>query len=160
MDRVRIPLAGLKAIADAAEEAYPAECCGLLVGARERRGFHIRRVVPSRNVAPPGVRDRFEIDPSLRLRLQRTLRESDDAVIGLYHSHPDATARPSAVDRACAWEPELVWLITAVVAGQAVATTAHLAVECEGALVFRELPLVALRRRRTPTATRSREGTP
>jgi len=60
-----------------------------------------------------GCKDRFEVDPALRLRLQRELRASNERIVGLFHSHPDGAAAPSAHDLACAWEPDLVWLITA-----------------------------------------------
>jgi proteasome lid subunit RPN8/RPN11 len=76
-------------------------------------------------LAADGHNDRFEIDPRLRLRLQKELRPGPEAVIGVFHSHPDGPAQPSDTDLENAWEPELIWLITAVVAGQATQTTAH-----------------------------------
>ena len=61
------------------------------------------------------------MDTRLRLRLQKELREWEASaglsraerprVIGHYHSHPDAPARPSKADRAQAWEDNMVWLI-------------------------------------------------
>ena len=62
----------------------------------------------------------------LRLTLQRGLRGSGQAVVGLYHSHPDGAAQPSASDLAEAWEPELVWIIVAVHGGQTIELAAHL----------------------------------
>ena len=123
----------LKEIADAAEAAYPGECCGLLVGRDRGMGeLEVTRVVPSPNLAggqagEGGRRDRFEVDPEIRLRLQRDLEGGPERIIGLYHSHPDHSAQPSAHDLDSIWEPEFVWLITAVEGGQAVHTTAHVA---------------------------------
>ncbi len=122
---IRLTRDHLRQIADAAEAAYPKECCGLLVGRdSDGDGLEVREIHPSANLAPGG-HDRFEVDPKLRLDLQRRLRGGPDRVIGLYHSHPDHPARPSRTDLKEAWEPELVWLIVAVERGQAIHTTAH-----------------------------------
>ncbi len=116
----------LARLQSAAEEAYPRECCGLLVGHSDGGDFTVTRVEPSANVEPTGAPDRFEIDPTLRIRLQRKLRGGPDAILGHYHSHPDHEPSPSDTDRAMAYEPEMVWLITAVAAGVAGASRAFI----------------------------------
>jgi proteasome lid subunit RPN8/RPN11 len=125
----------LKAIADHAEAAYPGEACGLLVGFHRADGdIEVTKVAESRNLAAAQSNKRFEVDPELRFRLMREARDQAPAalpdaaraIVGHYHSHPDGPARPSAVDLARAYEPDLVWLITSVIAGQAVQSTAHL----------------------------------
>jgi len=127
MDRLlNIAPCDLKLLADAAERVYPREACGLLVGRSDGGAvFGVTQAVESPNFAPADQPDRFEIDPALRLRLQREAREQGEAVIGIWHSHPDGPARPSATDLACAWEADLVWVVVQVVAGQVVRTTAH-----------------------------------
>jgi proteasome lid subunit RPN8/RPN11 len=124
--------APLRQIMDAAEAAYPQECCGLLVGHRQPNGVvTVVRVHASANLRPQ--RGRFEIDPGLWVDLSRALGKGPHQVVGLYHSHPDGPAQPSAVDLKAAWGEELVWLIAAVTAasegdarpGQAVHVTAH-----------------------------------
>ncbi|MGF1639868.1 MAG: Mov34/MPN/PAD-1 family protein [Rhodospirillales bacterium] len=123
---IRIPARLLADIAAAAERAYPEECCGLLVGTGAPGStVVVGRVVASANVAPAPRRDRFEIDPKLRFDLMRALADGAERVVGHYHSHPDQPARPSQRDLDMAWEPDLVWLITAVVDGRATETTAH-----------------------------------
>src|SRR5690606_28387897 len=120
----------LRRIADAAEAAYPGECCGLLVGIQHRNGdIEVKRAVPSRNLGK--ARDRFEIDPQLWVDLTRAHRGGPMRVVGLYHSHPDGPAQPSAIDLEAAWGEELAWLIVAVAGDtekppQAVQITAHL----------------------------------
>ena len=113
-----------------AEAAYPEECCGLLVGMRGADSISITRAEPSPNVAGETTgadpRRRFEVDPRLRLALMRELEASSEAIIGLYQSHPDHPAVPSQHDRDSIWEPELLWLITAVEKGKAGDTIAHL----------------------------------
>ena len=120
----------LKRIEDAAEAAYPDECCGLLVGrgaAPEPPGgtLVVTRIEASPNVAAGGRRDRFEVDPQVRFDLMRALAGGDQRIIGHYHSHPDHSPRPSERDLEMALEPDLVWLITAVERGCAAATKAH-----------------------------------
>lgn len=114
-----IPLDGLRAVSDAAEAAYPEEACGLLVG-RRLPGGHARviRVETAFNVAADR-RSGFEVDPGIRIGLERELRGTGQAVVGHYHSHPDGPARPSPTDLAKAFEADLIWLIVAVVRRQA-----------------------------------------
>ena len=121
---VRLTREQLRAIERAAEAAYPEEACGLLVGClAPGEGYRVSAVEASANVAEPPRTRRFEVDPKLRLRLERDLRESPDSVIGVYHSHPDGSAKPSETDRSMIFEPDMVWLITAVAGGRAGATT-------------------------------------
>ena len=126
----------LRQIADAAEAAYPGECCGLLVGRPRANGdVEVARVHPSANLGKSP--ERFEIDPRLWVDLSRALGKGPLRVVGLYHSHPDGPAQPSAVDLEAAWGEELVWVIVSVTGraadpgpgalrGQAVQATAHI----------------------------------
>ena len=122
----------LRQIARAAEAAYPEECCGLLVGTggegSERR-WRVVRVEASANLAEGDRRRRFEVDPGLLIRLHRELRGGETRVIGVYHSHPDHPAEPSAHDLELAREPGLVWLIVSVVGGRATDASAHVLAE-------------------------------
>lgn len=133
----------LKQIADHAEADYPREACGLLLGYQRADGhIEVTQVVASKNMTALGRNDRFEVDPELRLRLIRQARDTARGIIGHYHSHPDGSARPSTTDLAMAWESDLVWFVTAVVAGQAVQSTAHLL--SEGGTRFNDIGLDCL----------------
>ena len=117
---ILLPATLLRRIAIVAEEAYPEECCGLLIGFREPNDrVRVTEIAESSNVAPPPRRNRFEVDPALRFAVMRRLRDGRDQIVGHYHSHPDGPAEPSQHDAAMAYEPELIWLIVAVVAGTA-----------------------------------------
>lgn len=108
-----------------AEQAYPRECCGILVGRDEDGTFRVEKVVPSANLSDTPHKT-FEVDMALRLRLQKELRGSDARVIGHYHSHPEGRAEPSPRDAERAWEEGMIWLILAVKTGLAVDIRAHL----------------------------------
>ena len=105
--------ADLAAVENQAEAAAPFESCGLLEGTAQAGRYEVLRVHPSGNVAPDRAGG-FEVDPRLLLRLQKELRGGPTDMIGIYHSHPRGAAAPSATDLAMAWQPELVWIITAL----------------------------------------------
>ncbi len=112
-----IDAADLAALRRLAAEAYPEECCGLLVG----RGpdavtgaWRVTRILPTINRAADRRRH-FEVDPATHIALLRSLREQTapggDRLLGPYHSHPDAPAEPSEQDRLQAFDPDAIWLI-------------------------------------------------
>jgi len=99
-------------------DAYPAECCGLLIGAELPNGdLLVREIAPSANLDAAGGARAFEVDPRLILDWQKKTRGSAARILGHYHSHPDEPAAPSATDLARAWEPGQVWLIMTVLGG-------------------------------------------
>lgn len=117
---ILLPATLLRRLTSVAEEAYPEECCGLLIGFRDPSGrVCITEVAESGNTAPPPRRDRFEVDPAVRFAVMRRLRGRHLEIVGHYHSHPDGPAAPSQQDAAMAYEPEFVWLIIAVQGGAA-----------------------------------------
>jgi proteasome lid subunit RPN8/RPN11 len=133
----------LQRIREAAEAAFPEECCGLLIG-RDLGGGNrrIERVVASPNVAADDRHQRFEIDPQIRFDTMRALRGGPARILGHYHSHPGHPALPSASDLAQAWEPDLVWLITAVAGGCATETRAHVINSATGKFSEVALPCI------------------
>ncbi|MDX1762721.1 MAG: pyridoxal-phosphate dependent enzyme [bacterium] len=80
-----------------AGQGYPHEVCGLLVGTIEANRKVVTRVFPCENINKDRARDRFEIDPREYLGLTNELND-DEAIIGIYHSHPDHPSRPSPTD--------------------------------------------------------------
>jgi len=96
------------------EAAYPAECCGALVG-RERR---VAATVPLPNTTEEGPRRRFLVRPSDYRLAERRASELGGELLGFYHSHPDHPARPSQYDLDHAW-PTFAYVIVAVASGAA-----------------------------------------
>lgn len=97
-----------------AQSVYPRESCGLLLGARFGAGWQVSGIEESRNVAPDDRNDRFEIDPALLLRVQKSARAGGKPMMGIYHSHPNGAAIPSQTDLDNAWQIGMLWMITAL----------------------------------------------
>ena len=109
---VRLSAVQEQTLLHAARSAYPHECCGLIIGHRQADGWVVDDIAASDNLSKTPEKA-FEVDPRLRLQLQRDLRGSGQAIIGHYHSHPDGRAKPSETDRQMAWEEQMVWIIIA-----------------------------------------------
>ncbi len=114
---LHLPTALHEAMRQAAEQAYPHEMCGLLVGAAlpDGGGWQVTAWHQTANLHPSPHRH-FLIDPSAHLALRRRLRQEQPAltVIGHVHSHPNGRAMPSPTDRALIGDPALVWLVLGV----------------------------------------------
>lgn len=83
--------------------AFPAECCGLLLGKpRDDETVRIGWVEPCVNQAPD-QRCRFTISPESLMAAYRWARDRGEKVVGTYHSHPGGSAVPSEIDRESAW---------------------------------------------------------
>jgi proteasome lid subunit RPN8/RPN11 len=84
-------------------ETYPHECCGALLGRDGENGREVTDLLPLANRRDDSPRNRFEVTPEDVLLAEKTARQKKVDLIGWYHSHPDAPARPSEFDRAHAW---------------------------------------------------------
>jgi len=95
--------------------AYPAEACGVLVGARNASDVLVRRAVPMPNgrTADGAARNRYVIAPDDYRSAEREAQADGLEIVGVYHSHPDVAARPSAYDEEHAW-PWFGYLIVSV----------------------------------------------
>jgi len=106
---VRLSPNHVAALRQAATQAYPRECCGLLVGEGDTL-ITVTEVVPTANIAVnPG--QAFEIDPQVQFDVHRRVRGSGQRVVGHYHSHPEGPAQPSPRDLVMAHDPEAVWVL-------------------------------------------------
>ena len=102
-----------------AEQTYPEECCGILLGTIDGLNKTVIEVIPTVNVwlKPELIEDtadsievsktkhsRYTIDPRDLFQAQKRGRERHLEIIGFFHSHPDNPAIPSTCDRDLAWE--------------------------------------------------------
>lgn len=83
-----------------ARGASPLEACGFLVGHARGAATVVELVSCARNLRrEPGA---FEIDPVDHLEVDRDATERGLEIVGVWHSHVDCEASPSARDRAAA----------------------------------------------------------
>jgi proteasome lid subunit RPN8/RPN11 len=110
-----------------AEEAYPRECCGCLLGTREGDRWLVQRVVRTRNLLESSREDRYQMDPADRFRAEELARKSGEAVVGFYHSHPDHEVYFSQTDLQSSEEfllgepwlpPTYAYLVMSVIEGK------------------------------------------
>jgi len=117
---VVIPSEAIKSIHDIAEQAYPFECCGFLFG-HVGDQIQIRQVQAVENDSAENQKVHYTIPPTEFMKAERYAVEKNIQLIGVFHSHPDHSPRPSGRDLADAL-PELSYLITSVYQGQAINT--------------------------------------
>ena len=94
-------------------ETYPNECCGALIGA-EGTVTHVSGLP---NTTEEGARRRFLVRPSDYKLAESEAARLKGELLGFYHSHPDAPARPSQYDLDHAW-PFFWYVIVAIHQGQ------------------------------------------
>ncbi|HEX6615044.1 MAG TPA: M67 family metallopeptidase [Gemmatimonadales bacterium] len=94
------------------EVAYPAECCGALIGRVEGEAKEVARLEPAVNRRTDDPH-RYLIAPDDLRRLEREVRAAGLEIVGYYHSHPDHPAAPSRFDADHAW-PWYSYLIVRV----------------------------------------------
>jgi proteasome lid subunit RPN8/RPN11 len=99
-------------------ETYPNECCGALIGEAGR----VLHAVGLPNTTEEGPRRRFLVRPSDYKQAEDDARRLKGELLGFYHSHPDAPARPSQYDLDHAW-PTFWYVIVAIEQGRDAAMT-------------------------------------
>ena len=124
----------LQQIETHAQTSYPEECCGLLLGTIEGDHPRVIEVRETENAWTPNImegvenavssehqplsrKNRFSIDPYVLLQVQKEIRDRNLNIIGIYHSHPDHPAIPSAFDREIAW-PDYSYIIASLRKGK------------------------------------------
>ncbi len=111
---LRISQPELDALRRYAEQAYPEECCGVLLGHMEADLNQVVLVAPVANIAEEARTRRYQIAPEELIRLQRTAREQGLSIVGFYHSHPEHAAQWSPSDLSEAHWTGCSYVITSV----------------------------------------------
>jgi proteasome lid subunit RPN8/RPN11 len=101
------------------EETYPFECCGVLLGHFQDNNRVVDEVVRCTNTRADRPQDRYNIDASELIRIQRQSAGKGLDIVGFYHSHPDHPARWSQTDLAEAHWLGCSYVITSVANGSA-----------------------------------------
>jgi proteasome lid subunit RPN8/RPN11 len=126
MSVLRLSHAVYESIRSHAEQTYPNECCGALLGQSTRDGWQIHSAVPAVNATAASARSRYEIAPRELVKIDREASRQGLAIAGFYHSHPDHPAQWSPTDLAEAHWLGCSYVITAVVQGKATVTNSFL----------------------------------
>src|SRR6266404_7280805 len=96
---------------------FPDECCGFLYGAEQSDGTRtISKIREVNNAKPGDKRRRFEITGRDYIQAEQFAFESNLALLGIYHSHPNHPAIPSEHDRVAA-QPYFSYVIISVIQG-------------------------------------------
>lgn len=118
---LKLSVEHVRLICTHAENTYPQECCGLLVGRLHQDDKILVEVVSAENTwSEAAARDfqavstkanlegnkntYYTIAPEVMLQVQKQARDRQLDIIGVYHSHPNHPAIPSEFDRVCAWQ--------------------------------------------------------
>jgi proteasome lid subunit RPN8/RPN11 len=89
-----------------AERCYPNEAVGALLS----KDTTIVEAVEAVNIADDA--NRFEVDPSEVLRIQKQADQNGFEIVGWYHSHPDGEPIPSKLDAECAFEGQICMIVS------------------------------------------------
>ena len=115
---IRLKKSDLDVIKHIAEETYPHECCGIMVGSVEGDTKSVSELVPAVNERTDSLANRYLITADFVQKLETRLSGAGSSIVGFFHSHPDVPARPSAYDQEHAW-PWYSYLIVSVIKGEA-----------------------------------------
>ena len=101
------------------ERSYPLEGAGVLLGILKQDIAEVQDILPMKNsFAADEQHHRYQIDGRSMMEAELIAEQRQLEVIGIFHSHPDHPAEPSAFDL----EHSLPWytyLITRVTGGKA-----------------------------------------
>lgn len=94
-------------------EHYRYERCGFLLGREKGENQIINRIMPVPNVRHLDKHVTYEISTSAYLHAEDEAERTASILMGVYHSHPNQTAIPSAFDWAAA-QPNFIYAIISV----------------------------------------------
>jgi proteasome lid subunit RPN8/RPN11 len=101
---IRIEETAWLAMLSHARNAYPKECCGILLGVEQENGERlVTFAYAGRNAYEGDQSDRFLIDPRDQVKANLKSRAEDIDILGFFHSHPDCDAYFSATDLKNSW---------------------------------------------------------
>jgi proteasome lid subunit RPN8/RPN11 len=93
------------------EQKLPYEACGAFFGAAARNDVIIHSFLPISNVSTDPLQH-FVFDRNQLVTLLYNSQKNTDAWIGIFHSHPNTAAYPSAEDLQSAWKLPIYCIIS------------------------------------------------
>ncbi len=109
MTTIKLPRPLVNHILSQAQQSPESEICGLIGG----QGQNAQRCYPIDNAAADQTR-RYQMNPKEQIDAMRQMRDNDEELIAIYHSHPHAPALPSVTDLNEAEYPEAAYLIVSL----------------------------------------------
>ena len=102
---IRIQPEPWSAMVSHAQEAYPNECVGAMLGLIDGDSKSVAVAMPLQNAFEGAQAERYELRPADLLAADRAARQRNMDLIGIYHSHPDCNAYFSRTDlrNSCPW---------------------------------------------------------
>lgn len=95
-------------------EKVPEECCGFLFGTISEKTKTTITFLPVKNVSKENKLIRYEISPSDYLKAENFALNKNLEVLGVYHTHINASAFPSGTDLRLAF-PEFSYFIISLI---------------------------------------------
>lgn len=88
-----------------AEETYPNECVGAMIGSTDGSNKLVESALRLENSADGSQRAYYQLNPEHLMKADKAARDQGKDLIGIYHSHPDADAYFSKTDleNSCPW---------------------------------------------------------
>ncbi len=116
---LKIRREAIEEIKKQAEEGYPYEICGFMIGKMDfstgdRECLEVFQV---ENQNKERANDRFEIHPKDYMKVEDYAEKKGLMIVGIYHSHPDHPDRPSQTDLMFA-QPDMSYIIVSVENGK------------------------------------------
>ncbi|MCX4024827.1 M67 family metallopeptidase [Endozoicomonas sp. SM1973] len=100
-----------------AQQRYPSESCGLIIGHWQASYTTSCYYYPCNNQITANSQRRFLIDPVVYQEAEDNADQQGLSIISIVHSHPDHPDEPSEFDRQHAW-PGISYIIISVVNGK------------------------------------------
>lgn len=98
----------LERMIEHARKEYPFEACGILAG----KNGEAKEVYPLQNEEKSEVS--YFASPKEQIKVFKEMRKEGLKLTGIYHSHPNSSAKPSQRDIELAFYPEAVYLIVSL----------------------------------------------
>jgi len=106
---IKISTSQKQVLSQQARKQNPNECCALLVGHIQNNKAVVEDIFLTDNVEKSPVN--FTISPEQTLQGYMQAQKNNTEVVGIFHSHPNSEAYPSATDRQYMEINPYVWVI-------------------------------------------------
>lgn len=115
--KLHLPASLIHRIEHHAEDCYPDEGAGALLGLTHDGRVEIVDLLPLENSFEASQRHhRYQIDAQSMMMVEHAAEDRQLEVVGIFHSHPDHPAQPSEYDLEHSL-PWFVYIITSIEAG-------------------------------------------